>query len=100
MLEKNQERAMDFMSDALANCWRIRTLNIIDYYNRKCQGIKISLNFSSQVLINELEKLIEKYGKPKGVRTDNGHEFSSKRFQIWMFKNNIEHIGIQKGKSF
>ena len=97
-LEKNREWAMDFMSDALANGQRIRTLNIIDHYNRKCTGLKISLNFPAQVLINELEKVIEKHGKPKGIRTDNGPEFRSKRFQIWLVKNNIEHIRIQKGK--
>ena len=43
-LSANREWAMDFMSDALADGRRIRTLNVIDHYNRKCIGIKTLLN--------------------------------------------------------
>jgi len=97
-LSANREWAMDFMSDALADGRRVRTLNVIDHYNRKCIGIKTLLNIPSRIVINELEKMIEKHGKPKGIRTDNGPEFRSKLFQTWMYKNDIEHIRIQKGK--
>ena len=38
-LKANQEWAMDFMSDALDNGRRIRTLNIVDHFNRQCKGI-------------------------------------------------------------
>ncbi len=42
--------------------------------------------------------MIEKHGKPKGIRTDNGPEFTSGLFQDWLDKNNIEWVKIQKGK--
>jgi len=96
--KSNQEWAMDFMSDALADGRKLRTLNIIDHYNRECKGLKISLNFPARRLTEELDKVIEKYGKPEGIRTDNGPEFRSKIFQIWLFENGIKHIRIQKGK--
>lgn len=97
-VKSNQEWAMDFMSDALADGRKLRTLNIIDHYNRECKGLKISLNFPARRLTEELDKVIEKYGKPEGIRTDNGPEFRSKLFQIWLFKNGIKHVRIQKGK--
>jgi len=97
-LQANTEWAMDFMSDALSDGRRIRTLNIIDHFNRKCKGLKVRFNFPARAVIEELEKMIEKHGKPQGIRTDNGPEFRSKLFGKWMFNNKIEHIRIQNGK--
>ena len=36
--------------------------------------------------------------KPRGIRTDNGSEFTSYLFQKWLHENDIEWIKIQKGK--
>ncbi len=95
---RNEEWAIDFMSDALLNGRRIRTLNVVDHYNRECMGIKIAFNLPSQAVINYLEDRLELQGKPKAIRTDNGPEFRSKLFQKWLFDNNIIWNRIQKGK--
>lgn len=79
-LERNEEWAMDFMSDALARGSRFRTLNIVDQYNRKCLGIDARTSMPSRAVIHFLERMIEKHGKPKGIRTDNGPEFTSGLF--------------------
>lgn len=97
-LEKNQEWAMDFMSDALANGSKIRTLNIIDQFNRKCVSIEIERSFPSRKVIEAVKRAIQEHGKPKGIRTDNGPEFTSHVFQQWLEDNGIEWIKIQKGK--
>jgi len=97
-LEKNQEWAMDFMSDALANGSKIRTLNIIDQFNRKCVSIEIERSFPSRKVIEVIKRAIQEHGKPKGIRTDNGPEFTSHVFQQWLEDNGIEWIKIQKGK--
>lgn len=94
----NQEWAMDFMSDALFDGRKIRTLNVIDHFNRKCLGIKIGFNMPARIAIQSIENIIEIHGKPKRIRTDNGPEFRSKLFQKWLFNNNIEWSKIQKGK--
>lgn len=95
---ENVEWAIDFMSDALTDGRRIRTLNIVDHYNRKCKGIKVAMNLPSRAVIKYLEQRMELYGKPQRIRTDNGPEFRSKLFQKWLFNNNIEWSRIQKGK--
>lgn len=95
---RNEEWAIDFMSDALFNGRKIRTLNIVDHFNRECLGIKIAFNIPAQVLIGYLEQRIEIYGRPLRIRSDNGPEFRSKLFQKWLENNGITWSRIQKGK--
>jgi len=97
-LAKNQEWAMDFMSDSLCNGRKFRALNVIDHYNRLCLGIEIDHGLAAQKVVLFMEKLIEIHGKPKQIRTDNGPEFISKRFQTWLNNNNITWSRIEKGK--
>jgi putative transposase len=97
-LKPNMEWAMDFMSDALDNKRTIRTLNVVDHFNRQCMGIAIDFNLPARRVIQTLERIIERHGKPLSIRTDNGPEFRSKRFQLWMHNNNIRWNPIQKGK--
>jgi putative transposase len=52
----------------------------------------------SRKVIEILEKTIHERGKPLGIRTDNGPEFTSHLFQNWLEKNCIAWIKIQKGK--
>lgn len=94
----NVEWAMDFMSDSLANGSKFRTLNIIDQFNRKCLRIEISRNMPSRKVIEIVQRTINEHGKPLGIRTDNGPEFTSSLFQGWLDNNEIEWIKIQKGK--
>lgn len=97
-MEANVEWAIDFMYDSLVNGRAIRSLNIIDPFNRECKGIFIRHSIPAIRVIEFLEQAIEKYGKPKFIRSDNGPEFISKRFQLWMRDNQITWNKIQKGK--
>jgi len=97
-IRANVEWAMDFMSDSLANGKKFRTLNIVDQYNRKCLEIAISHSFPARKVVEILQRTIDEYGKPLGIRTDNGPEFTSYLFQNWLDKNGIEWVRIQKGK--
>jgi len=97
-LAPNIEWAMDFMSDSLANGRRIRTLNIIDQYNRKCLQIAIGFSMPSKKVIEIVQRAIDEHGKPEGIRTDNGSEFTSGIFQDWMHDEEINWVKIQKGK--
>jgi putative transposase len=97
-LKGNEEWAIDFMSDALADGRKIRTLNAVDHFNRKCVGIRVGFNMPARLVILALEQFIDLHGKPKRIRTDNGPEFRSKLFQKWLAKQDITWSRIQKGK--
>lgn len=97
-MKGNDEWAIDFMSDALTNGRKLRTLNVIDHYNRKCLGLLIRHNFPAVRVIEALERIIEEHGKPQMIRTDNGPEFRSKRFQLWLQNNHISWSAIPNGR--
>jgi putative transposase len=97
-LEPLEEWAIDFMSDSLVNGRSFRTLNVIDHFNRACMGIYISTSIPAKHLTTQLEQMIELNGKPQRIRTDNGPEFTSKHFQLWLQENSIQWQPIQPGK--
>jgi Integrase core domain. len=94
----HEEWAIDFMSDALVNGRKIRTLNTIDHYSRMCLAIVVAHHFPARQVIEYLQRMIEKYGKPKRIRTDNGPEFISKLFQKWLKDSGIEWCKIPGGR--
>jgi len=90
--------SMDFMSDGLEDGRRIRTLNIIDDYNRECLAIEIGVSICSQRVTRVLNWIIKMKGKPDRIRTDNGPEYTSAHYMDWCEENGIKPIHIQPGK--
>ena len=66
----NEVWSMDFMSHALFNSRRFRTLNIIDDYNRESIWIEIGLSIGALHMTDLLEWIVKERGKPKAIRTD------------------------------
>lgn len=93
-----REIAMDFMSDCLEDGRRIRILNVIDHYNRKCLGTFVAYRMPATVVLEALSRVIDLHGRPHSIRTDNGPEFISKRFRLWLHLKGIHHVRIQPGK--
>jgi len=90
--------SMDFMSDGLEDGRKIRTLNVIDDYNRECLAIEVGVSICSQRVTRVLDWVIELKGKPERIRTDNGPEFTSAHYSEWCEEQGIEPIFIQPGK--
>jgi len=96
--EVNEVWSMDFMSDSLSDGRSFRVLNVIDDYNRECLLGQGGISFPSRRVIGHLEELIEYYGKPKYIRTDNGPEFISKEYKEWCHKHQITRVYSEPGK--
>lgn len=96
-LQRNEEWAIDFMCDVLQNGRRFRTLNVVDHFNREYLSIVIDLSFPARKVTALLDRLIERYGKPRRIRTDNGPEFTSRWFQLWLKQRGIAWSAIPKG---
>lgn len=92
--------SIDFMSDALEDGRKVRTFNVIDDYNRECLRIECGISMPAQRITRILEELIELYGKPEQIRTDNGPEFTSHHYVDWCMKKGIVTRYIQPGKPY
>lgn len=97
-IQPNITWSLDFMHDTLQNGKTIRTLNVIDDFNREALSIIVDTSLPAQRVIRELDKLLEWRGKPEKIRSDNGPEFIAQAISDWCIKNEIEWTHIQPGK--
>lgn len=68
---------MGFMSDALRDVRRFRTLNVLEDFNREILDIEVDLNLPAARVIRGLDRIAEQKGYLEKVRCDNGPEFVS-----------------------
>jgi len=96
----NQRWALDFVSDSLATGRKMRLLTVIDEYSRKCLGIIVDTSLSGLRVTRELDALIEENGKPEGMLSDNGTEFTSNAIVKWSMEREINWEYIEPGKPY
>lgn len=94
----NQVWSADFMSDALYNGVRFRTVNVLDDFNREALAIEIDTSLSSGRLVRVFEQLAAERGLPDILRTDNGPEFLGEVFTTWCAERGIFIDYIEPGK--
>jgi len=61
---------MDFMADQLADGCQIRTLNVVDDFNREGLGIEVDFSRPAERVVRSLNRVIEWRGKtrlPKAI---------------------------------
>ena len=94
----NQSWSLDFMSDSLSSGRAIRTLNILDDYNREALWIEVDTSLPAERVVQVLEQLLLWRTAPQQIRMDNGPELISQRLESWAKDKQIELIHIQPGK--
>lgn len=94
----NVRWSMDFVSDRLSFGRRVRVFNVIDECSRECLASVAETSITGQHVTRILDQLIETYGKPRQILTDNGPEFTSNAMNEWAYRGNIEHLFIDPGK--
>jgi putative transposase len=94
----NEVWSMDFMHDQLVDGRSIRTLNVIDDFNREALGIEVDFSLPSERVIRTLKQHMEWRGQPKVIRCDNGPEYLSAAIVTWTQKQGIRLEYIEPGK--
>lgn len=94
----NQCWSMDFMSDALTDGRRFRTLNVVEDWNRELLGIEVDFSLPAVRVVRLLAQLIERHGPPAQLRVDNGPEFISQALQQWCQAMSIALHWIQPAR--
>lgn len=71
---------------------------MIDDYNREMLGIEVDYSLPARRVLGLLSKLVERYGKPARLRSDNGPEFISQDLQDWGKEQQVILHWIEPGK--
>lgn len=83
--------SIDFMCTRKNNAFRFMILNVINVGSRISPLMTVERSFTSFDVTDELEKAFIIDGKPSGIITDNGSEFTSSHFKVWCKRNNVTH---------
>jgi putative transposase len=94
----NQEWAMDFIVDGLANGRMVRILSVVDAYTRECLALEPDVSLGSGRVTRVLDEVIAEHGRPESLRSDNGPEFCSRRMLGWAEEQKIALVHIQPGR--
>ena len=90
--------SMDFMSDALLDGRKIRTLNILDDFNREALAIEVDTSLPAKRVVRTLEQLAQWRGYPQRIRVDNGPEFISATLASWAQLHHVWLDFIRPGR--
>jgi putative transposase len=94
----NQEWAMDFVADSLATGRAFRAFTLVDNFTRECPAIEVDSCLSAQRVTRVLDWVIAQRGQPEAIRSDNGPEFTSRRFLAWCEDRGIRLELIEPGR--
>ena len=93
-----QAWSIDFVHDRLVSGRALKCLVVVDEYSRQCLAVEVDFGISGERVIRVLDRLIELYGKPDGIRSDNGPEFAGNSMDAWAYRTGVKLDFIQPGK--
>lgn len=96
--QANERWSLDFVSDALSDGRRFRTLCVVDDFTREALAVVVDVSLSGVRVARELSRLIAQRGAPKMIVSDNGTELTSHAILRWVRKAGIEWHYIAPGK--
>ena len=96
--QANERWSLDFVSDALSDGRRFRTLCVVDDFTREALAVVVDVSLSGVRVARELSRLIAQRGTPKMIVSDNGTELTSHAILKWVREAGIEWHYIAPGK--
>jgi putative transposase len=95
----DQSWSMDFVSDALFDGRKFRSLTIIDNFTRECLVIEVDQSLTGEDVIRVLTKIAcERNHYPQRIQADNGPEFVSLALDRWAYESGATLDFARPGK--
>jgi putative transposase len=94
----NERWSLDFVHDQLADGRRIRILNVVDDFSRKCVDQLLDTSIAGVRMVRYLHELAQLRPQPKTIVMDNGPELTSKAMFFWSQRTGVKLCFIQPGK--
>jgi putative transposase len=79
----NEVWSMDFIRDQLQDGQYFRLFTVIDDFNREGLAVDVDLSLTAERVKRSLDQIIEWFGKPKKIPSDNGPECISHTLANW-----------------
>jgi len=95
---RDERWSLDFVSDALTDGRKFRSLNIVDDYNRECLAAEVDTSIPGARVVRVLERLRERRGLPQLLVMDNGPEFAGQAVDVWAYEQGVQLHFIEPGK--
>jgi putative transposase len=96
--QANQVWAYDFIHDRCATGQKLKLLTVVDEWTRECLAIEVDGRLTASRVIQVLGQLIQRYGAPRYLRSDNGPEFIAQAIRTWLSQKGIQTSYIDAGK--
>jgi len=97
-VQPNERWSMDFITDALSEGRKFRSLNIVDDFNRECLAAEVDTSITGARVVRVMERLREQRGLPQILVTDNGPEFAGRALDVWAYEHGVRLHFIEPGK--
>jgi transposase InsO family protein len=93
----NHVWSYDFVFDRTEWGGRLKWLPVIDEFTRECLSLDVARSMTSSDVIETLDRLVEEYGIPDFIRSDNGPEFVARAVKDWIAARGFRTLFIEPG---
>ena len=93
----NHVWSYDFVLDRTESGDRLKWLPVIDEFTRQCLSLEVAHSMTSADVIETLDTLVEEYGIPDFIRSDNGPEFVARAVKDWIAEKGFRTLFIEPG---
>ena len=94
----NTRWSMDFVSDALGDGRKFRSLTLVDDYTRESPAIEVDFSLPGERVTRVLDRVAAERGYPNVIVCDNGPEFRGEALDQWAHRHGVQLAFIEPGK--
>ena len=89
-------RSYDFLRLWTSSGTGLRILNVVDEFTRVRVGAHVGYSIGATEVRRVVEQIVDRYGRPKMIRSDNGREFTATGLLDWLRDEGVASIQVQK----